>query len=84
MKLSQLSKPQSDAAQTAARILCSCSSDRADDRARYRDAKAKLAALLPVHANVNEIINEAVRRDMLDAIAVVCAGLSKQSAMETV
>lgn len=78
MKLSDLTREQSLAALEAARVLTTCSPDRADDRAGFRAAKAKLAALLPDGANVNQIITDAVHRDMLDAIAVVCAGLPKE------
>jgi len=74
MNLRDLTKPQSDAANEAARVLTTCSPDRAEDRAKYRAAKARLAALMPGE-DVNAIIYAAVRRDCLDAIAVVCAGL---------
>lgn len=74
MKLADLTKPQWDAALEAARVLTTCSPHREEDRASFRTAKAKLAALMP-DGDVNAIIAQAVHRDMLDAIADVCAGL---------
>lgn len=74
MKLADLNREQWLAALEAARVLTTCSPDRADDRASFRTAKAKLAALMP-DGDVNAIITQAVHRDMLDTIADVCAGL---------
>lgn len=81
MTLRDLSREQWDAALEAARVLTTCSPYRADDRAQFRAAKAKLAALLPEGGDVNAIITQAVHRDMLDGIATVCAGLPVEGAV---
>lgn len=78
--LAGLTKPQWDAALEAARVLTSCSPDRVEDRAQFREAKAALVALLPTGADAKEIIRAAVRWDMLNAIASVCAGLPMERA----
>lgn len=76
--LRDLDKLSWDAALEAARVLTTLSMNRAEDRKRYREAKAKLAAILPEGADVGSIITQAVRWDMDSAIAEVCAGMDER------
>lgn len=80
MRLADLTKPQWDAAREAVRVLFTCSPNRDDDRAAFRDAKAKLEALLPPDADARDIIRQAGRWEMLNTIAGVCAGLPQEAA----
>lgn len=73
MTLPRLTKPQWDAALDAARLLMNGDVDRATDRAAYRNAKARLADLLPDETDAGEIIKAAVRWDMLNSLAASIA-----------
>lgn len=75
MKLTDLSKPQWDAAQQAARALMQGSPDRQADRAAYAVARAKLSRLMPAGADVREIIAATARWNMVNDIAAMCAGM---------
>jgi hypothetical protein len=71
VNLADLSKPQWDAAREAAAILCDGNPNRAAERERFRKAKAKLTALLPGEVDAGHIITQALRWEMLNAIASV-------------
>lgn len=75
VSLRVLTKPQWDAALNAARILIAHNPAEAEARARYREAKEALAALLPDGADTREIILAAVRWDALNDIAAAFAGV---------
>jgi hypothetical protein len=73
MRLPELTKPQWDAALDAARALMSADPDSATDRAAFRNAKARLADLLPAETDEREIIKAAVRWDMMNGLAASIA-----------
>lgn len=75
MKLTDLSKPQWDAALSAAQCLCQSNPDIAEDRAAFRAAKARLVELLPADANANDVVSAAVRWNALNDIACAFAGI---------
>lgn len=79
MKLRDLSKPQWDAALEASRILMQGSPNRDADRAAWREANAKFAAMLPPEANAKELVLEAARWDATNTIAAICAGLPAEA-----
>lgn len=66
---------QWNAALEAARLLAATDPHNADDRARFRTAKAHLANLLPEGADARDIITQAVRWDSLNFIAGAFAGM---------
>lgn len=78
VKLSDLSKPQWDAAREAARELVSGSPNREADRARFRAAKTRLAEMLSADADARDLILQAARWQMFNDIAAVCAGLPQE------
>lgn len=82
--LSTLSKPAWDAALNAARVLRSSNPHNADDRASFRDARDRLAALLPADTDTRPIVTEAVRWDSMNEFALTFAGLSDNIARESV
>lgn len=69
MKLAQLTKPQWDAALEAAACMMRCDPNSAVDRAEFRDAKVRLIQMLPAGIDERDIITQAVRWNMLDALA---------------
>jgi hypothetical protein len=73
MMLPQLTKPQWDAALTAARELMSGDPNSATDRAAYRNARVRLAELLPADTDERAIIKAAVRWSMRDSLAASLA-----------
>jgi hypothetical protein len=73
MRLPELTKPQWDAALDAARALMNGDADCATDRAAFRNAKARLADLLPAETDAREIIRAAVRWDMMNGLAASLA-----------
>lgn len=75
MNLRELSKPQWDAALNAARVLCASNPERAEDRARYREAKDALVSILPSNADATAIISEAIRWNSLNSIVSALAGI---------
>jgi hypothetical protein len=75
MKLRDLTKPQWDAALFAARELASGNPNVADDRARFRAAKERLAELLPDGANANDLISQAAHWNALNFVAGALAGI---------
>ncbi len=75
LRITDLSKPQWDAALVAAKALTSGDPREAIDRATYRDAKARLTQLLPADADARDLIIQAVRWDSLNAIAGAFAGM---------
>lgn len=78
MTLPELTKPQWDAALAAAKALMSGDPNDAADRAAYRNAKARLAGLLPEGTDEREIIRTAVRWDMLNGLAASLAMLPQR------
>lgn len=79
MKLSDLSQPQWAAALKAARVLREADPNNADDRARFRGAKALLLDLLPEGADPIDIIGQAVRWYALNDIAAAIALLPEDA-----
>lgn len=79
MRLRDLSKPQWDAALEAARILMSGSPNREADRAAWRDANARFAAMLPPEADAKGLVLDAARWDATNYIAAVCAGIPTET-----
>jgi hypothetical protein len=75
MKLADLSKPQWDAAQHAARCLMQGSPNRETDRAIFRSAVTELCVVLPGGVDAKTIIQEAARWQMLNDIAAAISGL---------
>jgi len=75
ISLKNLSKPQWDAALDAARHLARANPDVASDRAAFRDARDRLASLLPDRADTRAIIIAALRWDALNEVAATFAGL---------
>lgn len=75
MKLTDLTKPQWDAALEAARQLAQGDVNNADDCARFRSAKARLAELLPAGVEAGPIITAAVRWDMLNSLVEAVASI---------
>lgn len=63
------------AALEAARELCAGNPHNAADRARYRDAKARLEAMLPEGESARDHILRAVRWDAANDIAAAFAGV---------
>lgn len=70
-----LTKPQWDAAQEAARRLMQGSPNREADRESYREAVAELCALLPEEIDAKAVIRQAARWHMLNDIGAALAGL---------
>ena len=68
--MTPLTHPQWKAAQDCARILATCSPNRSEDRAAYREARDRLAAMLPPGTDTRPIITRALRFDMADSIAL--------------
>lgn len=75
IRLNDLAQPAWAAALHAARILRDCNASDAEDRARFRVAKARLVELLPHGADATDIIGQAVRFYALNDIAAAFAGL---------
>lgn len=75
MKLRDLTKPQWDAAREAATILMRCNPQDADDRARFREARDKLAALLPEGADERDLIKQAAHWNSLNDFTAAFLGL---------
>ena len=75
MTLPQLTKDQWDAALAAARTLMTGDPDDALDRARFRAARDELAAVLPLGADVREVIQAAIRWNMHNDLAASLAML---------
>jgi hypothetical protein len=80
MMLPTLTKPQWDAALTAARALMNCNPNDATDRAAYRNARVRLAELLPQETDEQEIIRAAVRWSMRDCLAASLAMMPRVEA----
>jgi hypothetical protein len=78
MKLTQLTKPQWDAALNAARVLSSCNPNVAADRARFREASGAFAELLPDGTDERDLITQAMHWDSLNTFALTFAGLPHQ------
>lgn len=74
--LSNLTKPQWDAALAAAKALRRCDPDKAADRRRFRAAKQRLVDLLPPGADARDIITQAVRWDSLNELANAFMGFT--------
>ncbi len=75
MTLATLNKPQWDAALHAARVLRRSDVNNADDRASFRDARDRLAALLPDDADTRPIVTSAVHWDAMNDFAGAFVGL---------
>ena len=75
MNLRDLTKAQSDAAHTAARILLSGDVNRVECRQQYAEALLEFEQMLVEPADAKAIVREAMRWQMRDLIAEVCAGL---------
>jgi histidinol-phosphate/aromatic aminotransferase/cobyric acid decarboxylase-like protein len=71
--LPELTKPQWDAALTAARALMSGDPNNPTDRAVYRNSVVRLAELLPAGTDTRAIIKAAVRWSMLNDMAASLA-----------
>jgi hypothetical protein len=67
--LRQLSKSQFDAALAAAHALMHGNPGDANDRATFREKKARLAELLPDSAAATAIVSAAVRWDLRNSLA---------------
>lgn len=72
--LSDLAKPQFDAALSAARELLRGNPANACDRASYRAAKERLSAMLPEGEDAGAVILAAVRWNARNEIAAAFAG----------
>ena len=59
----------------AARVLRECNPNDADDRARFRAAKAEMVAMLPADADASDLIGQAVRWYALNDVAMAFAGM---------
>ena len=75
MKLTDLSKPQWDAALAAAQSLMRGNVHNPDDRADFRTAKARLVELLPADVSASKIIEQAAHWNALNTVAAAVAGL---------
>lgn len=73
--LNDLAQPAWAAALHAARILRECNPNDAEDRARFRVAKARLVEMLPASADPIDLIGQAVRFYALNDIAAAFAGM---------
>jgi hypothetical protein len=82
MSIRDLSKPQWDAVREAADQFMDCNAARAEDRAAFRVAKAKAAALIP-NGDIRELIVEAVRWRALNDLAETFAGWPRPIRVET-
>lgn len=70
-----LTKPQFEAAQEAARRLMQGSPNREADREHYREAVAQLCAVLPEDVDAKDVIRQVARWQMLNDIGAALVGL---------
>jgi hypothetical protein len=75
LTLNALSQPQWAATLHAARILRESNPNDAEDRARFRVAKARLVDLLPANADPIDLIGQAIRWYALNDIAAAFVGM---------
>jgi high-affinity K+ transport system ATPase subunit B len=75
MNLNSLTQPQWAATLHAARILRECNPQDAEDRARFRAARNRLAGMLPDGAPDKDLIAEAVRWYAMNDFAAAFVGL---------
>jgi hypothetical protein len=79
LALSALDHDAWAAALHAARILRESNASDAEDRARFRVARNRLVALLPVDADVSDIIGQAVHWYAMNDVAAQFAGMEMEA-----